>query len=381
MSKSKILYGLEASGGGALKHLIYLVTKLNNKRFDITVILSNKRQENIDSEIWKMRYYGANVILMPIKRNIHIGDFIIIIKLFFHIRNHKYDIVHAHSSKAGSLFRIAAWLNNVPKIYYTPHCFYFQGKQGLKKWFFVVLEKMFGWITTGVIVSDGEKQEMLKYNLVPGKKIININNAIDFNEYNLCKEIKETKENLAIKDNDFIVGAIGRLAYQKDWKTYIYAANEVLKKYPNVVFLIIGTGELYSEIKKMIKDLHLEKKVSLTGYIKDIYKIYGIIDVYVNTSLWEGLPYVFLEAMKYKIPIVATDTGNETAILHEESGFISPIKDYKAIADKIIMLIENKKMAFQMGLKGNELLTEKYSFELFIQQHEMFYENITLNEK
>jgi len=240
---------------------------------------------------------------------------------------------------------------------------------------------MFGWITTGIIVSDGEKQEMLKYTLVPGKKIININNAIDFNEYNLCKEIKETKEKLAIKDNDFIVGAIGRLAYQKDWKTYIYAANEVLKKYPNVVFLIIGTGELYSEIKKMIKDLHLEKKVSLTGYIKDIYKIYGIIDVYVNTSLWEGLPYVFLEAMKYKIPIVATDTGNETAILHEESGFISPIKDYKAIADKIIMLIEDKKMAFQMGLKGNELLTEKYSFELFIQQHEMFYENITLGEK
>jgi glycosyltransferase involved in cell wall biosynthesis len=349
------------------------VTKLNNKHFDITVILSNKRSENIESEIWKMRYYGTKVILMPIKRNIHIYDFIILIKLFFHIRSNKYDIVHAHSSKAGSLFRIAAWLNNVPKIYYTPHCFYFQGKQGLKKCLFVILEKMFGWITTGVIVSDGEKQEILKYNLVQSKKIININNAIDFDEYNQSREINETKEKLAIKDNNFVVGAIGRLVYQKDWKTYIYAANEVLKKYPNVVFLIIGEGELYFEIKKLISDLNLEKKVILTGYIKDIYKIFGIIDVYVNTSLWEGLPYVFLEAMKYKKPIIATDTGNETTIIHEETGFISPVKDYKTIADKIMMLIQDKKMAFQMGVKGNEWLTEKYSFELFIRQHEMLY--------
>ena len=60
----------------------------------------------------------------------------------------------------------------------------------------------------------------------------------------------------------------------------------------------------------------MEKKIILTGQIKDIYKIYGIIDIYVNTSLWEGLPYVFLEAMKYKKPVVATDTGNESIILN-----------------------------------------------------------------
>jgi len=80
-----------------------------------------------------------------------------------------------------------------------------------------------------------------------------------------------------------------------------------------------------------------------------------------------------LEAMKYKKPIIATDTGNETTIIHEETGFISPVKDYKTIADKIMMLIQDKKMAFQMGVKGNEWLTEKYSFELFIRQHEMLY--------
>jgi glycosyltransferase involved in cell wall biosynthesis len=373
MPKIKILYGLEAAGGGALKHLVYLVTNLSGKDFDITVILSNKRSENIENEIWKMKYYGINVILMPIKRNIHIYDLIILIKLFFHIRGSKYDIIHAHSSKAGILFRITAWLNNVPKIYYTPHCFYFQGKRGIKKWLFIIPEKILGLITSGVIVSDGEKRAMLTYNIVPERRIININNAIDFDEYALSKEIKKTKEKFGIKDDHAVVGAIGRLVHQKDWKTYIFAANEVVKKYSNVVFLIIGTGDLLLQIKKTINELNLEKKIILTGYMKDIYKVYGMIDVYVNTSLWEGLPYVFLEAMKYKIPIVATATGNEATIIHEETGFISPIKDYKAIADKIILLIQNKKLALEMGLKGNKWLTQKYSFELFIQQHEMIY--------
>jgi glycosyltransferase involved in cell wall biosynthesis len=373
MSKIKILYGLEAAGGGALKHLVYLVTRLNNNQFDITVIISNKRQENIDNEIWKMKYYGAEVILMPIKRNIHFTDLLILIKLIFHIGKNKYDIVHAHSSKAGILFRFAAFLNRVPQIYYTPHCFYFQGKKGILKWILIWIEKLFGKITNGIVVSVGEQKEILKFHIVPQKKIININNAIDFDEYSQSEEIRETKRQLNIADHHFVVGAIGRLVQQKDWKTYIYAANEVLREYKNVTFLIIGAGELHLELKKLITNLHLENKVILTGQINDIHKIYGIIDAFVNTSLWEGLPYVFLEAMRYKKPIVATDTGNETTILNEETGFISPVKGFKEIANNIMILIKDKKLAFDMGLKGNELLTEKYSFELFIKQHESLY--------
>ena len=376
MKKIKLLYGLEAAGGGALKHLVYLVTRLNREIFDITVILSNSRKENISDEIQKMKDAGARIILMPMSRNINIlKDLTLFFRLVFFLKKNRHDIIHAHSSKAGGLFRIAGWFCKIPSIYYTPHCFYFQGKKGVRKTVFVLFERILAKITSGIIVSESEQKEIIENKIAATSKAININNAIDFDEYHQSKEVTETRTSFGIKKNVFIVGAIGRLAHQKDWETYVYAADEVLKTYPETVFLIVGDGELRTEIQKLVFKLNLEDNIILTGHVKEIHKIYGIIDVFVNTSLWEGLPYVFLEAMKYKKPIIATNTGNETTIIHEENGFISPVKDYHSIAGKITRLIENKQLAVQMGEKGNHRVTRKYSFELFIQKHELLYKN------
>jgi glycosyltransferase involved in cell wall biosynthesis len=375
MRKVKILYGLEAAGGGALKHVTYLATHLNKEIFDITIILSDLRKENIECEVDKIRNSGVRIIFIPITRNINlVKDIFIFVKIYNHIKNHKYNVVHAHSSKAGALFRIAAWLNNVPLIYYTPHCFYFQGQKGLPKKFFVIIEKILGIISNGIIVSENEKREALRYRIIAPDKIFSINNAIDFDEYKQSKNICEIKEKLGISVDHSVVGAIGRLVPQKDWETYIYAANEVIKTVHDVVFLIVGEGELYADISKLITKMNLNGRVILSGYIQEIHNIYGIIDVYVSTSLWEGLPYVFLEAMNYNKPIVATDTGNGSTVIHKETGFISPIKDYKAIAENIIYLIRNKNIARHMGGNGKKTLTDRYSFALFIQQHEKLYQ-------
>ncbi len=374
MKKIKILYGLEAAGGGALKHLTYLSTKLDRNTFDITVVLSSSREEDISLEMEKMKVAGTRVLIFSICRGINpVKDLGSLFKLVVLLARERFDIVHAHSSKAGALFRVAAWICSVPKIYYTPHCFYFQGKKGMKKLVFVLLERMLSKITSMVIVSEGEHEQCIRHKAVSIEKLVNINNAIDFDEYRQDKENAKMKTNLGIPANTFVVGAIGRLTQQKDWETYVFMAVEVLKTHPDVRFLIIGEGELYGEIRKLIYKLGLERKVMLTGHVREIHKLYGIIDVYVNTSLWEGLPYVFLEAMKYGKPIVATDTGNGAAIVNGENGFISPVKDYCSIAERVVLLINDRQMVLKMGEKGVNRLTVKYSFERFIKQHERLY--------
>jgi len=372
--KIKILFGLEATGGGALKHLVYLVTRLNKDVFDITVILSDARDENVGKEIAKIKEFGAKVITFPMCRNINtLKDLYSLVGIIALLKKNKIDIVHAHSSKAGGLFRLAAWFCKVDHIYYTPHCFYFQGKTGLKRFSFMMLEKLLAKITTGIIVSESEQKEIIKNKIAPISKIFNINNAIDFDEYPYTKRYAEVKKKYGLSYESTVVASVGRLTHQKDWETFIFAANEVIKELAETEFLIVGEGELYHEINKLIFKLSLEDKIFLTGYVENVDEIYGVIDIYVNTSLWEGLPYVILEAMRYKKPIVATDTGNGSVILHKETGFINPVKDYKSIARQIIFLIKNKAVGIEMGRKGNELLIEKYSFEKFIKEHEMIY--------
>lgn len=376
MARIKILFGLEATGGGALKHLVYLVTRLNTTLFEIDVILSNSRRNDISEEIGKMQKSGAKVFIIPIDRKIRLfKDFRVFLKIIMSIKKRKYDIVHSHSSKAGGLFRLAAGICNVTSIYYTPHCFFFQGKSGITQRFYIITEKLLAKLTSGIIVSEGEQREALKYNITSASKIINVNNAIDFDEYVTCKEATSIKTHYNIPEGVFIAGAIGRLVPQKNWKTFVLAAEEVLKIYPNTIFLIVGEGEQYSFLQKRLKNMGLDKKIIMIGYVKEINKIYGIIDVLINTSISEGLPYVFLEAMRYNKPIIATNTGNCTIVINEKNGFVSPVNDHLTIAGKIALLIENKKLANQMGKDGHEWLIQKFSFELFIKKHEELYKN------
>jgi len=379
LKKIKIIYGLEAVGGGALKHLTYLVTRLNKEHFDIVVVLSNQRKDQSEFEIEQMINSGVNVIFLPIPKRIHIiKDFWITIKIFSILRKGNFDIIHAHSSKAGGIFRVAAFILGSRNVLYTPHCFYYQGKVGFKRSIFLNIEKILAKLSSFIIVSENEKKEILKYKIIKKDRIQNINNAIDFNEYQHSIEINTTLKEFNIPKGYFIVGSIGRLTHQKDWETFVFAANEVLKKYPKTVFIITGDGELKNEIKKLIFTLGLERNIMLTGYVQEIHKILGIMDIFVSTSLWEGLSYVILEAMSYKKPVIATDTGNEYVIEHKISGFITPVKDYHTIASKISELINDKQKAMKMGKEGKNILIQKYSFEFFINRHEELYRKIVV---
>ena len=374
--KIKILYGIESAGGGSLKHLVYLTTKLDKEKFQITVIYSDNRNENIQNQISEMKNSGVNLIHLTMSRSIHIlKDIKSLFFLLKFIDRSKFDIVHAHSSKAGFLFRVAAYLKRIKKIFYTPHCFYFQGTKGIKKRMFCFFEKILAKTSTKIIVSQNEYKAAIDNHISANSKLAVINNAIYFEGNKRNSKSRQTLMRYGIEKESFVVGAIGRLVPQKDWETYIYAANEVIKKHPKTVFLIVGSGEQENELRRLVLELGLESKIVLTGYISDIHNIYGIIDVFVSTSLWEGLPYVFLEAMQYGKAIVTTNSSNQDVLFNEDSAFLCPVKDYKKISNEITGLINNRQIIKKMGEKGRELLESKYSFEQFVKKHEELYSN------
>lgn len=374
IKKYRILYGLEAADAGALKHLVYLVTRLDPILFDVTIIISACRSDRAYDAVREMEEAGATVVIIPMQRRISPWkDLKSLVKIMRHLKDNRYDAVHAHSSKAGILFRLAAWLKGVPCIAYTPHCFYFQGKTGVVRSLYAGIEKIMGLITDHIIVSNNERNSALKHRIVPAAKLKSINNAINFQEYEEYIELSALRHSLKIDDTCTIVGSVGRLTQQKDWETYIYAAAETVAHYPNIVFLIVGDGEQQEYLQQLVGMLGLSDKVLFTGYREDIQHIFSIIDIYVSTSLWEGLPYVLLEAMWFKKPVIATDLDYGDIIKDEENGYLVRCREYKRIAGKIEDLIRDSALSKKMGEQGHHRVKKYFRFAEFVRRHEELY--------
>lgn len=374
MEKKKILFGLEATGGGALKHLNYLVSGLNQDNFDITIIMSKKRPDYDESFIQKINTHGARILFVPMSRTINpLIDIPAFFKIYQNIKKNRYDIVHAHSSKAGALFRLAAWINKVPLIMYTPHCFYFQCKRGISRRIFVLLERLLGLFCHLIIVSEHEKKIALIHHVVPKKKLVNINNAINFNEYKQYKNIHKIKDEWNIPVEHFIIGGVGRLSSQKDWHTFIKTAKLVLQKEDKVTFIVAGDGPLKEELCQMVSNLALSSNIRLLGHVQDISKMFSILDLFISTSLWEGLPYTFLEAGYFKKPVIATGTYDPIP-MEKYFGFVStPVEEHEIIANEILKIIRDNSKRDLLGKKTFELVTQKYSFKEFVDQHQLLY--------
>lgn len=376
--KIKILYGLEAADAGALKHLTYLVTHLDKDLFDVSVILSPKRSGRVNIDIDKMQNHGATVIRLPMERSIHvIKDILALYHIYVHVFKNNYDIVHAHSSKAGVLFRVAAWLNGGSVTLYTPHCFYFQSKTGFTRKFFSWIERLMSKITTRLIVSNNERFSAIHNDIAPPEKIININNAISFDDYHQKTKPDDIKRKFKIPSENIIIGAIGRLTEQKDWVTYIQTAYETIKEHQNITFLIVGEGELQNDLKQLINKLDLENHILITGHIDDISEVYSIIDIFVSTSLWEGLPYVILEAMWFKKPIIASNLGYAGVLYNKENSLLVKHGSPHEIAAAIIELLNDKELIKEMGEKSHQLINSHFRFENFIKLHEQLYKLLT----
>jgi glycosyltransferase involved in cell wall biosynthesis len=230
-----------------------------------------------------------------------------------------------------------------------------------------------GAITDHIVVSNNEKEWAIKCKIAGPEKLLNINNAVDFGEYKARRRKDILKAEMGLGEDTLVIGAIGRLVEQKDWLTYIYAAKETIAHFPEVVFLIVGEGELREYLQETIDFLGMTGKTIITGFYQQIDEIYSVIDIFVSTSLWEGLPYVLLEAMWFKKPIIATDIGYAGIILEDENGFLVTVRDYHLIALRIQQLIQDRDLCRNMGENGYRRVCELFSFEAFVRQHEKVY--------
>jgi glycosyltransferase involved in cell wall biosynthesis len=355
IKKIKLLYATGSNSGGALKNVADLATHLNPERFEISIVLSsNKQVLETQIAVSKIKRKGISIQYIYISETISITDIISFVKICFYLRKNKFDMVHAHSSKAGALFRPAAFLAKVPVVIYTPHCFYLTAFKGYKRKFYRTLERFLVPFTHRTVISGTEENAAIECN-TGRDKISIIDNALDISEYDKTVPSGEMRQHWKIPSNHTVIVGVGRLVKQKNWELFIKAAQTVLSKNKEVTFIIAGDGPCKNRLNKQITQYGLESQIKLTGYIENISNVYAVADLFVSTSRWEGLPYTYLEALYFDIPMIITGTEGIKYFAKKGNCTSASINDSNYLADKILEKI---------ALLSSELSTNKGTFPL-----------------
>jgi len=358
--------------GGAQTSTLYTVEKLAEKK-DYKVFLFtspgylSKRAEKLHKV--SLKYF-------PFRREINpFWDIITFILLFRELKKIKPDIVHTHSSKAGILGRWAAYLSGVSLIYHTIHGFPFHNFQSIfLRSFYSFLERITAKITTRLIaITQEDIKKGLSVGIGESQKYILIRDGIDFGRFENIKIEKEgKKKELGIREEK-VVGTVACFKPQKNLKDFVKMAT--LIKVPNTAFVIVGDGELRKALELEIKRSGLEERFYLLGWREDIEEVMCIFDVFVLTSLWEGLPKSLLEAFALGIPAVAYGVdGIKEMIKNGENGFLIPPKDVHILAERVKKLLVEGDLRRKMGVKAKRIKNrEEFDIKNMIEKIELLY--------
>lgn len=353
--KKKVLHIVEAFGGGVFTFLVDLI---NNTCEDYEVVLACSIRPQTPKN-YKI-YIDKRVRIIELESGVRDISLTKDLKSFFElkriIKNEKADIVHLHSSKSGFLGRMIC-NDKKTNVLYNPHGFAFlkEDENKLKRSIYKVLEYIAAQKCGYIIgVSKGEYEEALKLT----KKSYLINNGIDIN--NLPK--LEHKE---LDINNLKICTIGRVSYQKDPEMF----NNIAKRFPNIQFTWIGTGE-------MIDVLNADN-IKVTGWMKkdEALKLMNESDIFILTSLWEGLPIALLEAMYYKkICIVSNCIGNRDVIINRNNGFIA--SDLEGFFNAINDIIKKEVNIKEIQQNSYFDILEKYNFSIVSENYKKVYDQL-----
>lgn len=176
-----------------------------------------------------------------------------------------------------------------------------------------------------------------------GKKdFMVVPNAIDAEKFYYDAEIRKAKRDELNITNEFVVGHIGRLSYQKNHKFLIEIFNDLLASNPNSLLLLVGTGENEEKIRKQIKALGIEDNVRLLGKRSDVNELYQAMDIFVMPSLFEGVPVVGIEAQFADLPCVFSDKVPQEVKFNEKSIFV-PLNDPHLWVSQITQLSKSER--------------------------------------
>ncbi|MFH0938466.1 MAG: glycosyltransferase family 4 protein [Planctomycetota bacterium] len=379
---NKLCYICEATQGGVRKHLCQLIHIFlrPEEGCEVYAILGDRGEPGFREELTQLAATHNNfryIFVPELRRSIHPWrDLRAYRQIKAHLRSIAPDLIHTHSSKAGFLGRQAAQRLGIRNVIHTPHVFPFQWSAGLRGRMYLMLERHAAQFSRAIIcVGQSQRDDALSRGVAEPEKLVVIPNGIEPPAPISSEQRAALRAALGLTAQTPAVGMVARLSPQKGVGIFVRAAALVLKKKPETVFLLVGSGPLEGEVRRRATELNLPpEKFRLLGHREDAEALYPGFDVLVLSSLYEGLPYVLLEAMAWGVPVVATDVlGSRDVVVNGEAGLLAQVSDPDDIARQTLSLLNDPAQHARHSAASRQRVVREFSFKAFVDAHRRLY--------
>lgn len=335
---------------GAAKVLLTWWPAFENSEYPLTICVLRGHEGGID----EFNHIGADVIDL----DRHKIDPRTILDLVRIIKRDEIRIIHLHGYGATTFGRIAARICGIPAIV---HEHMTEEKIPVSQ---SVADFVLSPLTTkAVAISNAVADFMVDKRFIARNKTEVLYNSIapSIGRADATNDRKRLIEELGIPGDRSIVGIVGRLDPVKGHTFFLDAAKQVLEKTRQAQFVILGAGDLHDDLVEKSKQLGIDQHVSFLGHRRNIEEIVSLFDVYVSSSLEEGLGIANIEAMALRRPIVATRVGGVPELIDDGvSGILVPPKDPDSIARSILDILGDDELAVKLGENAARQYKERF---------------------
>ena len=293
------------------------------------------------------------------------------------IRDVRPDVVHTHLSKAGVLGRLAARIAGVPHVVHSIRTWSFYAPTSrLKKRMYVAVESLASRLTDRFVavsrqlIRDGldsglglrERSTVIRSGICPGR----FRGALD--------ERDRRRGELGLDADAALVGTVMRLEPAKAPGDFVLACARIAAQAPATRFLLVGDGCLHDEVSAELRSCGLADRVQRLGARGDVDRLLPLMDVFLLTSRWEGMPRVVMEAVAAGVPVVSTRVGGVPELIqHGVSGLLAPIGDVQCLAAHVLRLLADPALGRDLARAASQRLGEEYDLDRVVQDHVRLY--------
>ena len=325
----------------------------------LTVVLLNEGRL-----AFELRALGIEVAIVDESRH---SSAAIVAFLARFLRRHDIQILHTHRYKDTVLGTVAAKVAGVPRVVRTVHGrteplsgwerVRFQAYRAVER---VALRSCADRL---IAVSD-DLARALEADGHRRSAVVPIHNGVDVTRARACRDRREVRRQLGIPADAIVFGTLGRLSPVKDHHTLLCAAQRVIREQRKARFLIVGDGPLRDDLVIAASQLGVSRTCVFAGARDDIYDVLGAMDVFVLSSLHEGMPMALLEAMAIGKPVVATAVGGVPEVVtHRENGLLVRPRDDRALAEACLEIPGTPALAARLGTAARQTVAEHFSSE------------------